>query len=70
VTLQNVLISGYELDHDERTHSQEEGANRKPLEKVTFNYAHIEVKNTPYSKDHKAGSPVSTGYNLETAQAA
>lgn len=70
VILKNVLVSGYELQHDERGPSTEESANRKPSEKVTFNYSHIEVKSTPYSKDHKAGSPVSTGYNLETAQAA
>lgn len=70
ITLKDVLVSGYELEHDERGQPDKESANRKPSEKVTFNYAHIEVKNTPFSKDHKAGSPVSTGYNLETAQAA
>ena len=70
IILKDVLISGYELEHDERHNLGDKAANIKPLEKITFNYAHIEVKNTPFSKDHKAGSPVSTGYNLETAQAA
>lgn len=75
VILKDVLVSGYELIHHQtEQHTSEEGAkeasNQKPLERVSFNYANIEVKNTPYSKDHKAGSPVSVGYNLETAQAA
>ena len=72
VILKDVLVSGYELTHNDAASSASEGepTNAKPTERVSFNYTNIEVKNTPYSKDHKAGSPVSVGYNLETAQAA
>lgn len=69
VILKNVLISGYEMVHN-KTADEENDPEAKPLEKISFNYTNIEVKNTPFSKDHKAGSPVSVGYNLETASAA
>ncbi|MSP53242.1 MAG: type VI secretion system tube protein Hcp [Gammaproteobacteria bacterium] len=67
VIMKNVLVSGYELVHDAQS---ADGTNAKPMERVSFNYTNIEVKNTPHSKDHKASSPVAVGYNLETAQAA
>jgi type VI secretion system secreted protein Hcp len=68
IIMKNVLVSGYELVHD-AAHSVDVN-NTKPMERISFNYTNIEVKNTPHSKDHKAGSPVAVGYNLGTAQAA
>ncbi len=70
VTLSNVLISGYELHHNDAQTTGEESANIKPKEKITFNYTKLEVKNTPYDHSNKAQSPVASGYNLETAQPA
>lgn len=70
VILKEVLISGYQFNHD-ANHLHADNVNDvKPTETISFNYANIEVKNTPFSKDNKQGSPVSVGYNLETAQAA
>ena len=63
IRLENVLISGYVLDH-----LHEEGSDTKPIETIKLNFTKIEVTNTPHSKDHKAGSPVTAGYDLETAQ--
>ena len=60
IRLENVLVSRYEIDH---------GAESKPIEHVKFNFTKFEITNTPYSKEHKAGAPVTTGYDLETAQA-
>jgi type VI secretion system secreted protein Hcp len=66
VRLENVLISGYLLDHSDSASTSENDS--KPIETITLNFTKLEVTNTPYGKDHKACSPVTAGYDLETAQ--
>lgn len=75
ITLSNVLISGYELTHDEnKVETDKDGKvinkSDKPMENVTLNFTKMEVKNTPYDANNKAQSPVAAGYDLETAQLA
>jgi type VI secretion system secreted protein Hcp len=75
VTLSNVLISGYELEHTEKTAvTDQEGKTEKdsdkPIEHITLNFTKMEIKNTPYDANNKAQSPVAAGYDLETAQLA
>jgi type VI secretion system secreted protein Hcp len=63
VRLENVIVSGYTLDHVES-----DDKDAKPTETINFNFTKIEITNTPYGADHKAGSPVTAGYDLETAR--
>jgi type VI secretion system secreted protein Hcp len=58
-TLEDVLVSGY---------SQSANGGDRPMETISLNFAKIEVKYTPYDKDHKPGSPVITSYDLATAK--
>jgi len=70
-TLSNVMVSRYEIS-DNVPLPNEEGQvphKRKPLETIAFNFTKIEVKYTPYDDQHKAGSPIPAGYDLETAKA-
>jgi type VI protein secretion system component Hcp len=67
IRLENVLISGYTLDHID-TGSDSNEKDSKLTETIKLNFTKIEVTNTPHSKDHKAGSPVTAGYDLETAR--
>jgi type VI secretion system secreted protein Hcp len=69
ITLSDVLVSSYNEDWAAVT-SSENHITPKPIATITFHYNKIEVQFTPLGKDHKAGSPVSAGYDLELAQAA
>jgi type VI secretion system secreted protein Hcp len=66
IRLENVLISSYGIHHAESGTAN--GSNNKPSETLTLDFTKITVTNTPFGKDHKAGSPITAGYNLETAQ--
>lgn len=72
VTLTNVLISGYEFSHeksvDPEDHAQNASVIAKPREQISFNFTKIEVKHVPYGKDNEGSSPISSGYDLETAK--
>jgi type VI secretion system secreted protein Hcp len=65
IRLENVLISSYGIHAEGNTAA---GANEKPSETLTLDFTKITVTNTPFGKDHKAGSPITAGYDLETAQ--
>ena len=71
-TLTNAMISNHQLlvnlptlAEDGKTVEQ-----KKPYETFTLDFTKIEWKGTPFDATHRAGNPVSAGYNLETAQAA
>jgi type VI secretion system secreted protein Hcp len=66
IRLENVLISGYMLDHHDSADTNENDS--KPTETITLNFTKVEITNTPFDKDHKAGSPITAGYDLETAR--
>lgn len=61
-TLQNVLISRYEVDIDPTINSN------LPLEFIHLNYDKFEMKYTNYDEKHKAGSPITAGYDLSKAE--
>jgi type VI protein secretion system component Hcp len=63
IRLENVLVSRYEMTH------REDGSEAQPIEYIKLNFTKVEITHTPFDKDHKAGSPVTAGYDLETAQA-
>ena len=56
--MENTLISGYSIS----------SAGDRPAESFSLNFTKIEMKYTPYDKDHKAGSPIPAGYDLTTAK--
>ena len=60
-SLTNVIISHFSEQH------QAEG-NSLPIEKVRLNYETIEKTYTPRDASNKAGSPMSSGYNLPQAK--
>ena len=75
VVLNDVMISGYDFNHEPVTpaptttnEDKTVPEETKPLEQIAFNFRKIETRHTPYDKDNKAGSPSATGYDLETAQ--
>jgi len=67
VKLYDVLVSGYSIDYDDQG-SKTDAASAKPTERITLNFTKFEITNTPHGKDHKAGSPITAGYDLETAR--
>lgn len=56
-TLTNTLVSGYSVS----------SGGDNPTESVSLNFTKIEVKYTPYTKDHVAGTPVPAGYDMALA---
>jgi type VI secretion system secreted protein Hcp len=66
IRLENVLVSHYSIHHAASGNRTE--SDYKPMETITLNFTKFEVTNTPHNKDHKAGSPITAGYDLETAQ--
>jgi type VI secretion system secreted protein Hcp len=67
VKLENVIVSGYQINYAESA-TKTEGSDAKPTESITLNFTKFEVTSTSFGKDHKAGSPVTAGYDLETAK--
>ena len=67
VRLENVLVSQYSIRHVDAGSSTQSDES-KPMETITLNFTKFEITNTPHTKDHKAGSPITAGYDLETAQ--
>lgn len=71
ITLSNVMVSSQTLDSLAKVTSGEPTENRsdRPTETITLNFTKIEVKYTPYDNQNNVGSPIPSGYDLETAQA-
>lgn len=61
ITLNNIIITHYSL-------ISEPEPQQRPLESFHINYDHIEFRYTPYSKDNKAQSPLTAGYDLKHAK--
>lgn len=59
-TLHNVIVSSISRIND--------NSDEKPIEIIKFNFTKLEEKYTPYDAAHQAQSPVSSGYDLESAQ--
>ncbi len=70
ITLQKVMVSQYELDAEEAKAGEEKKSFQKPLEHIGLNYTHIEVRYIPSDEEAKAQGPVSSSYDLVTANAA
>ena len=68
LTLNNVIVSGYELSSMSQTNLQND-ATQTPMEKIALSYDKIELKYTPYGTDNKPQSPIPAGYDLKTAAA-
>jgi type VI secretion system secreted protein Hcp len=67
IRLENVLVSHYSIHHvDSLNHTAT--TDSKPMETITLNFTKFEITHIPHSKDHKAGSPITAGYDLETAK--
>lgn len=60
-TLSNAVISGYQVSIEE--------AQKRPVETIKISMTKIENRYTPYNDSNKAGSPISTSYDLRTGQA-
>ncbi len=58
-SLTNVLVSSINRFHD---------GEENPIEVITLNYTKIEEKFTSYDSMQKAQSPVTAGYDLQTAE--
>ena len=56
--LYNTLISGYQVSS---------GGDR-PTESLTLNFTKVEMNYTPFSADHKAGTPVRSSYDIALAK--
>jgi type VI secretion system Hcp family effector len=65
ITLEDVVVSNYEFGIQPSA-INDESTNNKPVETIAFNWGKMTVKNTPPGKDGTAGTPASTGWNLET----
>lgn len=71
VTLTGVMVSGQKIVEAAPVLTEDGNiAQEKPTEELTLNFTKIEFKATPYDANHKAGAPVSHGYDLVAAQAA
>lgn len=58
IKLTNSMISGY---------SASSGGDR-PSESISLNFTKIELRYIPFDDDHKAGTPVTAGYDLTAAK--
>lgn len=61
--LTDAMLSSYSL-------SGASGSNSGPKERFSLNFAKIQNRYKPYTKDGKPGTPISTGYDLSTAEKA
>ncbi len=57
-TLSHVIVSGYSLNHRDES---------SPIETLNLSFDKIEMKYTPYGRDHQPKSPVPAGYDLTQA---
>lgn len=57
--LHNVLLSHY---------SESAGSGGNPIERIKLSFTKIENSYTPYDANHKAGSPIKSGYDLAQMQ--
>jgi type VI secretion system secreted protein Hcp len=57
-TLEHTLISNYHVST----------GGDKPMESLSLNFTKLEMKYTPYTEDHKAGSPVAVHYDIKTTK--
>lgn len=55
-TLENALVSSYEVDADGQD-------NVRPTELLTLSFVDMEVKYTPYDEDGNAMAPIAVGFN-------
>jgi type VI protein secretion system component Hcp len=67
IHLKNVLVSQYSFRHVDAGSSTQHD-DSKHVETMTLNFTKFEITNTPHTKDHKAGSPITAGYDLEITQ--
>lgn len=65
LTLNNVIVSGYELS----SLQQEQAIQQNPMERISLSFDKIELKYTPYGSDNKPQSPIPAGYDLKSATA-
>ena len=69
LTLNNVIISGYELDANHSKKEQNTSAHQYPQEKITLSFDKIELRYTPYNDKNEPESPIPSGYDLKQAVA-
>ncbi len=70
LTLNNVIVSGYQLDASNAEQHSTSAENQTPHEKITLSFDKIELRYTPYDSQHQAQSPIPAGYDLKQAVAA
>lgn len=58
VRLEEVLVIGYELNYQ---------GKEDPVEVITFSFKRFEITSTPQEKNSEESSPVTMGYDLESA---
>ncbi|MFI4989138.1 MAG: Hcp family type VI secretion system effector [Alphaproteobacteria bacterium] len=61
LTLTNVLVSSFNVNSSGGEHSH-------AMESISLNFTKIEYAYTPYSSDHKAGTPQRYTYDIATAK--
>lgn len=66
-TLNNVIISGYDLNADETVDHSHPERRHYPLETVSLSFDKIEVRYIPYNSQNQAQSPIPAGYDLKQA---
>ena len=64
ITLNNVIISGYQVA------SSSEENKTYPHENISLNFDKIELRYIPYDSQNQAQSPIPAGYDLKQAVAA
>jgi type VI secretion system secreted protein Hcp len=75
VTLNNVIVSGYDVTTDNyTTHTDKDGKSTQvkekyPLEKITLSFDKIELRYTPFDSQNNPQSPIPAGYDLKEAVA-
>ena len=73
-TLENVIVSGYQLDTDVLINSQDIEGNINTytgaLEHIRLSFDKIEMKTIPYDAAGKQQTPIAYAYDLKTAAAA
>jgi type VI secretion system Hcp family effector len=67
IELKDVLVSHYAIRHTDAGKDATTEDSR-PTENITLNFTQFTITHTPFGADHKAGSPVTAGYDLETAK--
>ena len=70
LTLNNVIVSGYQLDATNAGSPNNTTEHPYPVEKATLSFDKIELRYTPYDGQNQAQSPIPAGYDLKQAVAA